>query len=86
MSNFMNNQNYFDDDDPLNSTGVSKRSLVLFFLIDVSGSMKGTKIGELNTAMEELIPEALSNDHRLIYIVSLHLGACLMPITHIFMV
>ena len=57
MSNFMNNQNYFDDDDPLNSTGVSKRSLVLFFLIDVSGSMKGTKIGELNTAMEELIPE-----------------------------
>ena len=57
MSNFMNNQNYFDDDDPLNSTGVSKRSLVHFFLIDVSGSMKGTKIGELNTAMEELIPE-----------------------------
>ena len=57
MSYFMNNQNYFDDDDPLNSTGVSKRSLVLFFLIDVSGSMKGTKIGELNTAMEELIPE-----------------------------
>ncbi|MCC8069004.1 MAG: VWA domain-containing protein [Ruminococcus sp.] len=56
MSDFVNNQSYFDDD-PLNSTGVSKRSLVLFFLIDVSGSMKGTKIGELNTAMEELIPE-----------------------------
>lgn len=57
MSDFINNQNYLDDDDPLGSTGVSKRSLVLFFLIDVSGSMKGTKIGELNTAMEELIPE-----------------------------
>ena len=45
------------DDDPLGATGVSKKSLVIFFLIDTSGSMKGTKIGELNTVMEELIPE-----------------------------
>ena len=47
----------FDDDDPLNATGVSRKSLVIFFLIDTSGSMKGTKMGELNTVMEELIPE-----------------------------
>ena len=47
----------FDDDDPLNATGVSRKSLVIFFLIDTSGSMKGTKKGELNTVMEELIPE-----------------------------
>ena len=47
----------FDDDDPLGATSVSKKSLVIFFLIDTSGSMKGTKIGELNTVMEELIPE-----------------------------
>jgi len=47
----------FDDDDPLSATGVSKKSLVIFFLIDTSGSMKGTKMGELNTVMEELIPE-----------------------------
>ena len=46
-----------DDDDPLNATGVSRKSLVIFFLIDTSGSMKGTKMGELNTVMEELIPE-----------------------------
>lgn len=47
----------FDDDDPLSATGVSKKSLVIFFLIDTSGSMKGKKMGELNTVMEELIPE-----------------------------
>ena len=47
----------FDDDDPLNATSVSKKSLVIFFLIDTSGSMRGTKMGELNTVMEELIPE-----------------------------
>ncbi|MBR3629379.1 MAG: hypothetical protein IKN55_02775, partial [Oscillospiraceae bacterium] len=42
----------YDDDDPLNATGVSRKSLVIFFLIDTSGSMKGTKMGELNTVME----------------------------------
>ncbi len=47
----------FDDDDPLSATSVSKKSLVIFFLIDTSGSMKGKKMGELNTVMEELIPE-----------------------------
>lgn len=47
----------FDDDDPLGATAVSKKSLVIFFMIDTSGSMKGTKMGELNTVMEELIPE-----------------------------
>ena len=47
----------FEDDDPLSATGVSRKSLVLFFLIDTSGSMKGKKMGELNTVMEELIPE-----------------------------
>ena len=47
----------FDDDDPLSATSVSKKSLVIFFLIDTSRSMIGKKIGELNTVMEELIPE-----------------------------
>ena len=47
----------FDDDDPLGATAVSKKSLVIFFVIDTSGSMKGKKMGELNTVMEELIPE-----------------------------
>ncbi|MBQ8921848.1 MAG: VWA domain-containing protein [Oscillospiraceae bacterium] len=47
----------FEEDDPLSATSVSKKSLVIFFLIDTSGSMKGKKMGELNTVMEELIPE-----------------------------
>ena len=52
-----NNDPFDFDDDPLGATGVSRKSLVIFFMIDTSGSMKGTKIGELNTIMEELIPE-----------------------------
>ncbi|MDE5764324.1 MAG: VWA domain-containing protein [Ruminococcus sp.] len=47
----------FDDDDPLSATGVSRKSLVIFFVIDTSASMRGTKMGQLNTVMEELIPE-----------------------------
>ncbi len=46
-----------ENDDPLSASGVAKKSLVIFFLIDTSGSMKGTKMGELNTVMEELIPD-----------------------------
>jgi len=36
---------------------IVKKKLVLFFLIDVSGSMAGKKIGAVNTAIEEVIPE-----------------------------
>lgn len=36
---------------------IAKKSMVLFFIIDESGSMEGSKIGSLNTAMEEVIPE-----------------------------
>lgn len=57
MSDFENQFGIDFDDDPLNAVGVSKRSLVMFFLIDRSSSMKGLKMGELNTAMDELIPE-----------------------------
>lgn len=31
--------------------------MVLFFLIDTSGSMQGTKIGAVNTAIREVLPE-----------------------------
>ncbi|MBR1593104.1 MAG: VWA domain-containing protein [Ruminococcus sp.] len=55
MSISKKSQSFFAD--PLNAAGIAKKSLVMFFLIDTSGSMKGTKMGELNTAMEELIPE-----------------------------
>lgn len=36
---------------------IPKRVLPLFFLIDASGSMDGKKIGQVNSAIEELIPE-----------------------------
>ena len=53
-SEFENNDLEFD---PLEIEPISKKSMVIFFLVDSSGSMYGTKIGALNTTMEEIIPE-----------------------------
>ena len=36
---------------------VARRTMVLFFLVDTSGSMEGAKIGTLNQAIEDVIPE-----------------------------
>jgi uncharacterized protein YegL len=36
---------------------IPRKTMVLFFLIDTSGSMAGSKIGAVNTAIEEVIPE-----------------------------
>lgn len=44
--------NIFDD-----IGGIVKRELVMFFLVDCSGSMYGTKIGAVNTAIKEALPE-----------------------------
>jgi uncharacterized protein YegL len=35
---------------------IPRRTMVLFFLIDTSGSMAGSKLGAVNTAIEEVIP------------------------------
>lgn len=37
-------------------TPAPKRVMTLFYLVDTSGSMSGTKIGTVNAAMEECIP------------------------------
>lgn len=37
--------------------GISRRTMVLFFLVDVSGSMTGSKIGAVNEAINDVIPE-----------------------------
>jgi len=37
--------------------GIVKRQMVLFFVVDTSGSMVGTKIGAVNTAIREVLPE-----------------------------
>lgn len=36
---------------------IVKRQMVLFFVIDTSGSMQGSKIGAVNTAIREVLPE-----------------------------
>ena len=36
---------------------VSRRTMTLFFMVDASGSMDGSKMGTLNSAIEEVIPE-----------------------------
>lgn len=36
---------------------VPRRTMVLFFLVDTSGSMYGEKIGTVNSAIEEVVPE-----------------------------
>ncbi len=43
--------------DPLEAEPIARKKLVLFYLIDVSGSMAGEKIGIVNQVMEEVIPE-----------------------------
>jgi uncharacterized protein YegL len=35
---------------------IPRRTMVLFFIVDTSGSMDGAKIGAVNTAIEEVIP------------------------------
>ena len=46
-----------DADDILNSEPASRKNLVIFYLIDTSGSMSGSKIGIVNNTMDEVIPE-----------------------------
>lgn len=43
--------------DPLNPDPTPRKKLVLFFLIDTSGSMTGSKIGQVNQAVEEALPK-----------------------------
>ena len=47
------------EQDFLDTMEPAKKSMTIFFLIDVSGSMKGTKIGSLNGTMEELLPSLI---------------------------
>jgi uncharacterized protein YegL len=44
---------------------IPRRTMALFFVIDTSGSMDGSKIGAVNTSIEEVIPaiKEVSNDN-----------------------
>ena len=48
-----------EETDYLDVMAPAKKSMTIFFLIDVSGSMKGTRIGSLNSTMEELLPSLI---------------------------
>jgi uncharacterized protein YegL len=37
--------------------GIPRRTMVLFFIVDTSGSMEGSKIGAVNQAIREVIPD-----------------------------
>ncbi|MCQ2409549.1 MAG: VWA domain-containing protein [Clostridia bacterium] len=56
--------------------GIARRTMVLFFLIDTSGSMHGSKIGEVNDAIEGVLPElkeiSNSNTDALIKVAALN--------------
>ena len=41
----------------LDNVPIPRKTMVLFFVVDTSGSMMGSKIGEVNSAIEEVIPE-----------------------------
>ena len=43
--------------DLLSAVPIPRRTMVLFFLVDTSGSMFGDKIGAVNEAIREVIPE-----------------------------
>lgn len=49
----MDNNDGLRDFDPLDSKPINKKSMVVFFLVDTSESMKGKKIKDVNEAMEE---------------------------------
>jgi uncharacterized protein YegL len=48
-----------EEEDFLECMEPSKKSMSIFFLIDTSGSMEGSKIGTVNGTMEELLPELI---------------------------
>jgi len=41
----------------LDSEPIPRRTMVLFFIVDTSGSMSGSKIGSVNTTIHEILPE-----------------------------
>ena len=41
----------------LEKEGIPRRTMVLFFVVDTSGSMEGKKIGAVNQAIREAVPE-----------------------------
>lgn len=48
-----------DEIDPLETMPPAKKSMVIFFLVDTSKSMEGSKLESLNKVMGEILPELI---------------------------
>ena len=48
-----------ENDDPLEAMAPAKKSMVLFFVIDVSASMRGERINTMNQVMRDVLPELI---------------------------
>ena len=46
-----------DEIDLMDDIATAKSQMILFFIVDTSGSMYGSKIGVVNTVMNEVLPE-----------------------------
>ena len=46
--------------DPLETMPPAKKSMVIFFLVDTSKSMEGSKLESLNRVMGDILPRILS--------------------------
>lgn len=51
----MDNNDELRDFDPLDSKPINKKSMVMFFLVDTSESMKGKKIKDVNESIKETL-------------------------------
>lgn len=51
--------NDIDAIDPLDTMPPAKKSMVIFFLVDTSKSMEGSKLESLNKVMSEILPELI---------------------------
>ena len=45
--------------DPLDTMPPAKKSMVIFFMVDTSKSMEGSKLDSLNKVMGEILPELI---------------------------
>lgn len=58
-SEFISVNDNLEEIDPLDTMPPAKKSMVIFFLVDTSQSMEGSKLESLNKVMGEILPELI---------------------------
>ena len=59
MSNSRYSAQSMEAVDPLETMPPAKKSMVIFFLVDTSKSMEGSKLESLNKVMGDILPELI---------------------------